>query len=126
MGQIKDINQQAIDNDNFRKVIETGEHTQVVVMSIPPDGEIGEEVHEDNDQLLLVVEGEARLLLGEEETEFEVGDAVLVPAGLNHNVMNAGNDSLKIITTYSPPHHADGTVHKTKEEADAAEEAEEH
>lgn len=53
MGQIKDINQQAIDNDNFRKVIETGEHTQVVIMSIPPDGEIGEEVHEDNDQLLI-------------------------------------------------------------------------
>lgn len=126
MGQIKDINQQAIDNDNFRKVIETGEHTQVVVMSIPPDGEIGEEVHDDNDQLLLVVEGEARLLLGEEETEFEVGDAVLVPAGVNHNVMNAGNDSLKLITTYSPPHHADGTVHHTKADADAAEEAEGH
>lgn len=73
-----------------------------------------------------MVEGEARLLLGEEETEFEVGDAVLVPAGVNHNVMNAGNDSLKIITTYSPPHHADGTVHETKEDAEAAEEAEGH
>lgn len=126
MGQIKDINQQAIDNENFRKVIETGEHTQVVVMSIPPDGEIGEEIHEDNDQLLMVVSGEARLLLGDEETEFEEGDAVLVPAGVNHNVMNAGNDSLKIITTYSPPHHAEGTIHKTKEDADAAEEAEGH
>lgn len=126
MSQIKDINQQAIDNENFRKVIETGEHTQVVVMSIPPDGEIGEEIHEDNDQLLMVVSGEARLLLGDEETEFEEGDAVLVPAGINHNVMNAGNDSLKIITTYSPPHHPDGTVHATKEDAEAAEEAEGH
>lgn len=126
MAQIKDINQQASDNENFRKVLETGEHTQVVVMSIPPDGEIGEEVHEDNDQLLIVVSGEARLLLGDEETEFEEGDAVLVPAGVNHNVMNAGNDSLKIITTYSPPHHPDGTVHETKEDAEAAEEAEGH
>lgn len=126
MGQIKDINQAAIENENFRQVIETGEHTQVVVMSIPPDGEIGEEIHEDNDQLLLLIEGEGRLLLGDEETEFDVGDAVLVPAGINHNVMNAGADSLKIITTYSPPHHEQGTIHATKKEADAAEAAEGH
>lgn len=125
MALLHDLTGQAQENNDFRRVVATGEHTQVVVMSIPVDGEIGEEVHEVEDQLLYLVSGEGEVKLGSDTHTFEAGDAVLVPAGENHNVINTGGEELKIITTYSPPHHDDGTVHATKAEADAAE-AEEH
>lgn len=117
---IENILNQAKRNDNFRRVLTTGEHTQVVVMSIPPKGEIGEEVHPDNDQVLLLVEGAGTAVLDGDEKPFEVGDLVLVPAGTMHNFV-AEDDGMQIVTTYSPPHHAEGTVHATKAEADAAE-----
>lgn len=117
---VNDIIEQAKTNENFRKVLATGDHTQVVIMSIPPDGEIGEEVHPDNDQVLLLVEGSGSAILDGKEQPFEEGDLVLVPAGTLHN-FTAGKDGLKVVTTYSPPHHPEDTVHKTKAEADAAE-----
>lgn len=121
MARIPNIIQQATDNDYFRRVLATGEHTQVVIMSIPPGGEIGEEVHADNDQALLLVEGRGTAVVGEGESPFETGDLALVPAGTRHNFITAGDAPMKIVTTYSPPHHPDGTVHRTKAEADAAE-----
>lgn len=120
MPHIKDINNQAIKNEFFRQVLATGEHTQVVIMSIPAGGEIGEEVHTDNDQVLYLVEGQGEVVLDGQPSDFNTGDLVLVPAGTKHNFI-AKDNGMKIITAYSPPHHPDGTIHKTKAEADAAE-----
>ena len=120
MAQIKDILTQAKTNDYFRQVLATSQHTQVVIMSIPPGGEIGEEVHKDNDQVLYLVEGAGQVVLEDQPADFNVGDLVVVPAGTKHNFITKGDAPMKIITTYSPPHHPDGTIHKTKAEADAA------
>jgi mannose-6-phosphate isomerase-like protein (cupin superfamily) len=121
MAKLTNINQQAIDNPDFRRVLATGEHTQIVIMSIPAGGEIGSETHPDNDQMLYLVHGHGACVLNGEEQSFEAGDLVLVPAGTEHNFIAAPDAELKIITTYSPPHHPDGTIHHTKAEADAAE-----
>lgn len=118
MGQINNILQQAKDNQYFRQVLQTGPHTQVVIMSIPPGGEIGEEVHPDNDQVLYLVDGAGQVVLEGQAAGFNNGDLVLVPAGTKHNFISKPGSTMKIITTYSPPHHPDGTVHKTKAEAD--------
>jgi mannose-6-phosphate isomerase-like protein (cupin superfamily) len=115
---LKDVARQARDNEFFRHVLATGEYTQVVVMSIPPGEDIGEEVHEDTDQVLYLVEGTGRVTLDGESSELAAGDLVLVTAGTRHNVETVGETALKIITTYSPPHHPDGTLAETK--ADAA------
>lgn len=120
MPQIKNINQQALDNNYFRRVLATGKHTQVVIMSIDPGGEIGTETHPDNDQVLYLLEGAGQVVLNGETSDYAAGDVVLVPAGTEHNFIAAKDQSMKIITTYSPPHHPDGTVHKTKAEAEAA------
>ncbi|MDP3998543.1 MAG: cupin domain-containing protein [bacterium] len=119
-GLVKGINQKAQENTFFRQVLETGKNTQIVVMSIPSEGEIGEEVHSDNDQILYFMAGEGEVILEGETTAIGAGDVVLVHAGTKHNFKNTGSEDLKIITTYSPPHHPDGTIHKTKEEADHA------
>jgi len=119
-GLIKNIETQAEENENFRKVLTTGKHTQVVIMSILPKGEIGTETHPDNDQVLFLEEGSGKAILGGEENEFSKGDLVLVHAGVEHNFI-AGENGMKIITTYSPSHHKSGTIHKTKEEAEKAE-----
>jgi mannose-6-phosphate isomerase-like protein (cupin superfamily) len=118
---IADVKQKALENTYFRQVLSTGEHTQVVVMSIPPGKDIGEEVHPDTDQVLYFVGGEGRAVLEGTETPFDEDDIFLVQAGTRHNFVNTGSKDLKIITAYSPPHHPDGTVHKTKEEAEKAE-----
>ncbi|PIT89121.1 MAG: cupin domain-containing protein [Candidatus Levybacteria bacterium CG10_big_fil_rev_8_21_14_0_10_36_7] len=120
-GVVKNIIQKAKENTFFRQVLETGDKTQIVIMSIPKGGEIGEEVHPDNDQVLFLAEGQGETILNEQKTAFEQGDIVLVRAGIKHNFVNTGEKDLKIITTYSPSHHPAGTVHKTKEEADKAE-----
>lgn len=114
---IHDVRQKAKENTYFRQVLATGEHTQVVVMSIPPGEEIGEETHPDNDQVLYFVAGEGKAILNGEEKLFAENDLFLVKAGTKHNFMNTGAKDLKIITAYSPPHHPDGTIHKTQEEA---------
>lgn len=119
-GFIEDLNQKARQNSYFREVLETGKYTQVVVMSIPPQGEIGEEVHPETDQILYLVEGEGEAVLNDERMPWKTHDLVLVHAGTKHNFINTGTTDLKIITTYSPPHHPDGTIHKTKMEADHA------
>lgn len=119
-GYISDIKEKAKENSYFRQVLETGKHTQVVVMSIPVGGEIGEEVHTDNDQVLYLIDGEGKMILDGEEMPFRKHDLVLVNAGTKHNFITVGDEAMKIITTYSPAHHPDGTVHKTKEEADKA------
>ncbi|MCL4360646.1 cupin domain-containing protein [Patescibacteria group bacterium] len=117
---VTDVTRQALENTYFRQVLASGKHTQVVIMSIPPGGEIGSETHPDNDQMLYLIAGEGKVILNGEEAEYKTGDIVLVPAGTEHNFVNTGSTDLKIITTYSPPHHPAGTVHKTKADADAA------
>ena len=107
---------------DFRRVLWTGEHTQLVVMTIPSDGEIGEEVHEV-DQILTFVSGVGEAQVGGQKRKVAQGDLVVVPAGKKHNFLNTGPNPLVLYTVYGPPEHADGAVHKTKEEADAAEEA---
>lgn len=119
-GSRADIMAAARTNDAFRRVVLTGEHEQVVVMTIPPGGEIGEEVHPDTDQVLVFVEGAAEARLEHEASPAGPGDLVFVHAGVRHNFVNTGVDPLRLITIYAPPHHAPGTVHETKAEADAA------
>ena len=120
MAQIKNILGQAKENQYFRQVLATGDKVQVVIMSILPDSEIGSETHPDNDQTLYLAEGSGQVVLDGQAADFNAGDLVLVPAGTLHNFITKGDAPMKIITTYSPPHHPDGTVHKTKAEADAA------
>jgi mannose-6-phosphate isomerase-like protein (cupin superfamily) len=116
----EDILARAKRNPFFREVVSTGPHLQVVVMSIPPAGEIGEEVHDDVDQVLVFVEGEGVAVLDGRRTQLAPGRLVHVPAGLRHNFVNEGATDLKLYTVYAPPEHADGTIHRTKAEADAA------
>jgi mannose-6-phosphate isomerase-like protein (cupin superfamily) len=116
-----DIVQLARGNDAFRREIATGEHSQIVAMTIPPGGEIGEEVHEENDQLLVFVDGQADAVLDARTSKVGPNDLVLVPVGARHHLRNTGHDPLRLVTVYAPPEHAPGTVHQTKAEADAAE-----
>lgn len=116
-----DIIAQARANEAFRRVIHTGAHEQVVVMTLPPAGEIGAEVHATTDQLFIVVEGIAEARLGDTAFQALSNDLVFVAAGTRHNVVNRGAGPLRLITVYAPPAHAPGTVHPTKAEADAAE-----
>ena len=107
---------------DFRRVLWTGKHTQVVIMTIPAGGEIGEEVHEV-DQILTFVSGVGEAKVSGQTRKVTQGDMVIVPAGLKHNFTNTGPNPLVLYTVYGPPEHADGAVHATKEEADALEEA---
>jgi mannose-6-phosphate isomerase-like protein (cupin superfamily) len=119
-GFVKNIEQETLENENFRKVLFTSEHGQVVVMSLLPKEEIGLEVHEDTDQFFRVDSGEGKVIMNEEESVISDGFAVVVPAGTNHNVINTSADKpLKLYTIYMPAHHVDGTVHKTKADAEA-------
>jgi mannose-6-phosphate isomerase-like protein (cupin superfamily) len=119
-GFIGDIEKLTLENNNFRKVLYTGQHSQLVVMSIEPKGEIGMEIHEIVDQFIRIESGEGRVIMNGDGREIGDGDAFIVPAGTEHNVINTSSDApLKLYTVYSPPHHKDGTVHETKAEADA-------
>lgn len=108
---------------NFRQVLWTGKHSQLVIMTIPPGGEIGDEVHDDTDQILSFVSGAGEAVVAGETRAVTQGDLVVVPAGVRHNFRNNGPNPLVLYTVYGPPEHADGAVHRTKEEADAAEES---
>jgi mannose-6-phosphate isomerase-like protein (cupin superfamily) len=129
LGWIGDIEQATVENTTFRTVVFTGEHTQLTVMSLATGEDIGREVHEDRDQFLRIEAGQVRVELGETEERIdETHDvradwAVIVPAGVWHNVVNTGDVDVKLYSLYSPPEHADGTVHRTKAEALAAEHA---
>ena len=118
---LEDIQTLARANAWFREVVATGPHAQVVLMSIPAGGEIGEEVHEDVDRVLVFVEGAGAAVIEGERSPVSAGHLVHVPAGTRHNFVNDGASDLKLYTVYAPPHHAHGTVHRTKAEADAAE-----
>jgi mannose-6-phosphate isomerase-like protein (cupin superfamily) len=108
-------------NPDFRRVLWTGKHTQLVIMTIPPGGEIGEEIHEV-DQILTFVSGVGKANVGGQTRKVVQGDLVVVPADKKHNFTNEGPNPLVLYTVYGPPEHADGAVHKTKEEADRLEE----
>ena len=107
---------------DFRRVLWTGEHTQLVIMTIPPGGEIGEEVHDENDQILSFVSGVGKAVVSGRERKVKAGDIVCVGAGKKHNFVNDGPNPLVLYTVYGPPDHADGAVHATKEDADRLEE----
>jgi mannose-6-phosphate isomerase-like protein (cupin superfamily) len=116
-----DIVRAARDNDAFRREVVTGTYEQVVVMTIPPGGEIGDEVHNDTDQVLAFVDGRGEAILDGERSPIGPNDLVFVRAGTRHNFVNTGDEPLRLLTIYAPPEHEPGTVHQTKEEADAAE-----
>jgi len=113
----QDILTLAKENKNFRDVLFTGKHTQLVVMSLNEGEDIGSEVHHHNDQVLLFVEGEGRVEVGNESSDVGAGDCVAVPAGSLHNVTNTGDGELKIVTIYGPANHDPDTVHATKADA---------
>jgi mannose-6-phosphate isomerase-like protein (cupin superfamily) len=117
----EDIVERAKRNTYFREVLATGPHSQVVVMSIPPGGEIGEETHTDVDQVLVFVSGEGAAILDGERSRVGPDRLVQVPAGTRHNFVNTGSADMRLYTVYAPPQHAPGTIHRTKAEADAAE-----
>jgi mannose-6-phosphate isomerase-like protein (cupin superfamily) len=118
-----DITRAAWTNEAFRREVLTGVHEQVVVMTIPVGGEIGEEVHPETDQVLVFVDGRGEAQLDGESSEIGANDLVFVRAGTRHNFVNTGDEPLRLITVYAPPEHAPGTVHQTKAEADAEEAA---
>ena len=114
------IEKDTIENENFRKVLYTGEHCQLVLMSLKPTEEIGMEVHTDNDQFFRFEKGNGKVIINGNEYEVTDGDAVIVPSGAEHNVINlSATESLKLYTIYSPAHHQDGVVRATKAEAEA-------
>lgn len=117
----EDIKKLTKGNPNFRKVLHTGQYNQIVAMNIPVGGDIGEEVHPNTDQILFFVDGEGEAMLNGETKHVEKHDVVFVPAGTTHNFKNVGDEDLKLFTVYAPPAHKDGTVHKTKVEAEMAE-----
>lgn len=113
------IEKDTLDNDNFRKVLYTGKHSQLVLMSLKPGEEIGMEVHEENDQFFRFEEGEGKCIIDGNEYALEDGVAIIVPSGAEHNIINTSDEEdLKLYTIYSPPHHQDGLVKATKEEAE--------
>lgn len=114
------IEEDTLENNLFRKVLYTGEYSQLVLMCLRPGEDIGMEVHDDRDQFFRFEEGVGKVIVNDSEYMVEDGSAVIVPAGSMHNVVNTGSENLKMYTIYSPPEHKDGTVHATK--ADAEEE----
>lgn len=119
-GYVGNIEQDTLENSNFRQVLFTGPNMQLVVMTLRPGEEIGLEKHDTHDQFFRVEQGQAKVIMDGEEAALQQGFAAIVPAGTEHNVINAGETDLKLYTIYAPPQHAPGTVHPTK--ADAAHE----
>ena len=119
-GFVADIEQKTLENTDFRRVLYTGKNSQLVVMSIPPGGEIGAEVHPEIDQFLRLEQGTGKAVLDGVEHAIADKSAIVVPAGMMHNFINTGTDDMKLYSIYSPPEHKDGTVHRTR--ADVEEE----
>ncbi|MFH1820726.1 MAG: cupin domain-containing protein [Candidatus Nealsonbacteria bacterium] len=121
-GYVINLEKSAEDNNNFRRVLYTAKHSQLVLMSLKPGEDIGEEVH-SLDQFLRVEEGEGKAVLNDVEYALEDGSAVVVPEGVKHNIINTSQDKeMKLYTVYSPSHHRDKVVYETKEEAEADDE----
>ena len=119
-GFVANIEKETLENSNFRKVLYTGKHSQLVLMSLAPNEEIGMEVHEENDQFFRFEKGEGKCIIDGNEYELSDGVAVVVPAGAQHNIINTSSEEeLKLYTIYSPAHHKDGVVRATKAEAEA-------
>jgi mannose-6-phosphate isomerase-like protein (cupin superfamily) len=117
------IEEETLQNSNFRKVLYTGKHSQLVLMSLKPLEEIGMEIHEENDQFFRFEAGQGKCIIDGNEYEVSDGVAIVVPAGAEHNIINTSEtEELKLYTIYSPAHHKDGIVRTTKEEAEADEE----
>jgi len=127
LGWVGDVERKTLENDTFRTVLYTGEHVQLTVMRLAPGEDIGREAHPHLDQFLRIESGAGRVELGrsedavEETHDVEDDWAIIVPAGVWHNVVNVGDGDLKLYSLYAPPEHPVGTVHRTKAEADAAE-----
>lgn len=117
-GYVSNIEKLTLESDVFRKVLYTAEHSQLVLMSLLPGEEIGEEIH-DVDQFLRIEKGSGAAVLNGISHDITDGSAILVPAGTKHNVINGNDGPMKLYTLYSPPHHRDGVIHKTKAEAEA-------
>ena len=120
-GFVQDIEMLAVKNENFRRVLYTANHCQLVLMTLNPKEEIGSEVHR-LDQFFRVEEGSGEAILDGVRTAIRAGFAVLVPAGATHNIVNTGSAPLKLYTVYSPPNHRDGVVHRTRKDAEADDE----
>jgi len=117
-GYTANIEKDSIENENFRKVLYTGKHSQLVLMSLKPKEDIGSEVHPDNDQFFRIEKGQGKCVIDGNETPIEDGSAVLVPAGSEHNIINTSeSEALKLYTIYCPAHHQDAVVRATKDEA---------
>ena len=121
-GFVDDIEDLTESNKDFRRVLYTGKNLQLVLMSLKAGEEIGEEVHAGHDQFFRVEKGKGEVWIDGERTKIKSDDAIIVPAGAKHNVINTGDKSLKLYTLYGPPDHKDGVVHKTKADAEASEE----
>lgn len=121
-GFIGDIEQLTDENDDFRRVLYTGRSLQLVLMAIPPGGEIGEETHADRDQFFRIEGGEGEIWIDGACHRVKADDGIVVPQGARHNVVSRGTEPLRLYTIYGPPEHVDGTVHRTKADADAAHE----
>jgi mannose-6-phosphate isomerase-like protein (cupin superfamily) len=117
-GYVNNIESETLNNENFRKVVYTAKHSQLVVMSLKPGEEIGMEVHPDTDQFFRIDSGKAKIVIDGNEYNVQDGFAAVVPAGSQHNVINTSNTNhLKLYTLYCPAHHRNGVVHATKEQA---------
>lgn len=117
-GFVTDIEKSTIENKNFRKVLYTGKNSQLVLMSLKPRENIGSETHNDTDQFFRVDSGSGKVIINGKETKIKDGFAVVIPQGAEHDVINTGEEDLKLYSIYSPPHHFFNVVHKTKEEAE--------
>ena len=119
---VGDIEELTEKNSDFRRVLYTGRYLQLVLMSLKPGEEIGEEVHGDRDQFFRIEEGEGEIVIDGKRTKVASDDAMIVPAGARHNVINSGDEPLRLYTLYGPPEHRDGYVAATKAKAEASEE----
>lgn len=117
-GYVADIEDRVEDNRDFRRVVYTGPHMQLVLMCLAPGEEIGDEVHPTTDQFFRVEEGSGEVWINDQPTHVTENTGILIPAGTPHNVVNTGHKPLKLYTIYAPPHHADGVVHHTKADAE--------
>ena len=115
-GYVVNIEQETLNNTDFRRVLYTGKHSQLVVMSLKPGEDIGEEVHK-LDQFIRIEAGQAEVVIDGTTHQLPADSAVIIPHGAKHNVINTGDEDVKLYTIYSPPEHLDGTIRATKEEA---------
>lgn len=117
-GYKNNIEKLALANNNFREVLYTAKHSQLVLMSLQPNEDIGAEIHKESDQFFRFEKGDGKVIIDDKEYLVSDGDAIIVPSGAKHNIINtSGDKQLKMYTLYSPPHHKDGTIHQTKEQA---------